>query len=139
MCANVFTNSFKPPCAKGPKQYAVSAKPLNYREKDEILLDQSLKKVFKKHFTSWMYPFNVALNVSFKTLHIKQSIWKIHQNFSDEVDIQQLAWKRLPLKSYFTYRSNAAPCLFLYLIKFFWNSVDNHNKSCEHFIGRMSD
>ena len=40
---------------------------LDYCEKDEILVDQSLKKVFIKHFTSWMNPVNVALNVYSKS------------------------------------------------------------------------
>ena len=111
---------------------------LDYCEKDEILVDQSLKKVFIKHFTSWMNPVNVALNVysknpAYQAKHLEDP----HQNLSDEVDIQQLAWKRVPLKTYFTSRSKVAPCL-LVPNKNFWNSVDNHNRSCERFIGRTS-
>ena len=60
-----------------------------------------------------------------------------HQNLTDEVDIQQLAWMSVPLKSYFTFQSKHARCLTV-VNEFFWNSVDNHNRSCERFIGRIS-
>ena len=111
---------------------------LDFQQKDEILVDQILKKVFIKHFSSWMNPINVALNVysnnpAYQLKHLQDP----HQNLTDEVDIQQLAWKRAPLKSYFTSQSKHAPCLTV-VNKFFWNSVDNHNRSCERFIGRMS-
>ena len=36
---------------------------LDYHQKDEMLANQGLKKVFVKHFVSWMNPINVALNV----------------------------------------------------------------------------
>ena len=32
----------------------------------------------------------------------------------------------------------SCPMSFRTLTKFFWNSVDNHNRSSERFIGRMS-
>ena len=36
---------------------------LDYRWKDEVLVNQGLKKVFVIHFVSWMNPISVALNV----------------------------------------------------------------------------
>ena len=101
---------------------------LDYREKDEILLDQSLKKMFIKNFTSWMNPVNVALNVysknpAYQAKHLEDP----PQNLSDLVDIQQLAWKRVCPKSFFTSRSKVAPCQNFGI-----------NRSCERFIGRMS-
>jgi len=111
---------------------------LDYHQKDEMLVDHSLKKVFIKHFCSWMNPVNVTLNVfsknpAYQVKHLEDP----QQNLSDEVDTQQLAWKRMPLKSYFSSRSKVAPCLEIPSKKF-WNSVDNHNRSCERFIGHMS-
>ena len=111
---------------------------LDNREKDDILVDQSLKKVFIKHFTFWINPVNVALNVySHKPAHHAKHLEDPHQNLFDKVDIQQLAWMRVPLKSYFTSHRKVAPCL-VEPNKNFENLVDNHNRSCEWFIGRMS-
>ena len=61
---------------------------LDYHEKDEILVDQSLKKVFVKHFTSWMNPVNLALNnysknPAYQAKHLEDP----HQNRSDERSI----------------------------------------------------
>ena len=85
-----------------------------------------------------MNPVNVAQNVYSKNLadqakHLKD----LHQNLSHEMDIQQLTWKRVPSKSYFTSLSKAAPCLSV-PHKNVWNSVNNRHRSCKRFIGRMS-
>ena len=39
--------------------------------------------------------------------------------------------------SYFGSSSKAAPCLQID-DEVFWNSIDNHNRSCERYIGLMS-
>ena len=53
-----------------------------------------------------MNPFNVALNVYSKNpAYQAKRMEDPHQNLSDKVDIQQLAWKRVHLISYFTSRS----------------------------------
>ena len=81
-----------------------------------------------------MNPVNAALSIySKKPAYQVKHLEDPHQNLSDDVDIQQLAWKRVPLKSYFTSCSKVDPC-FLVPNKNFWNLVDNHNRSCERFI-----
>ena len=59
-----------------------------------------------------------------------------NQQLPGDVDTKQLAWKRAPIRSYFGSSSKAAPCLQID-DEFFWNSIDNHNRSCERYIGLM--
>ena len=42
-----------------------------------------------------------------------------------------------PIRLYFGSSSKAAPCLQID-DKVFWNSIDNHNRSCERYIGLTS-
>ena len=72
---------------------------------------------------------NVTLNV-----HLKSAAFQAkHLKDPD----QQLAWKRAPIRSNFWFSSKAAPCLQID-DKVFWNSIDNHNRSRERYIGLMS-
>ena len=75
-------------------------------------MKQSVKKIFVKHFNAWMNPTNVALNVYSKNL------------------ISQLKHCRMNL-SYIPDHANASSLAF-------WNSVDNHNHSCERYTGNMT-
>ena len=80
----------------------------------------------------------MALNVhsknpAFQAKHLKDP----EQQLPDDVDTKQLAWKRTPMKSYFGTKSKAAPCLQIH-DKVFWNSIDNHSRSNERYIGLMS-
>ena len=85
-----------------------------------------------------MNPINVTLNV-----HLKSSAFQAkHLHYPDQqlpgdVETTHLAWKRAPIRSYFGSSSKAAPCLQID-DKVFWNSIDNHNRSCKRCIGLMS-
>ena len=111
---------------------------LDFRQQHCDLVDHCLKHVFVKHFCAWMNPINVALNVhsknpAFQAKHLKDP----EQQLPDDVDTKQLTWKRTHVKSYVGTKSKAAPCLQID-DKVFWNSIDNHNRSCERYIGLMS-
>ena len=85
-----------------------------------------------------MNPINVTLNVlskspAFQAKHLKD----LDQLPSGGVDTKPLAWKRAPIRSYFGFSSKAAPCLQVDA-EVFWNSIDNHNRSCERYIGLTS-
>ena len=109
---------------------------LEFRQQHTNLVDHCIKSVFVKHY--WMNPINVTLNVhskspAFQANHLKDP----DQQLPGDVDTKQLAWKRAPIRSYFGSSSKAAPCLQID-DKVFWNSIDNHNRSCERYIGFMS-
>ena len=85
-----------------------------------------------------MNPINVTLNAhlknpAFHDKHLKDLV----QQLPGDDGTKQLAWKRAPITSYFDSSSKAAPCLQID-DKVFWNSIDNHNRSCERYIGLMS-
>ena len=111
---------------------------LDFRQQRTNLVDHRLKPVFVKHFCSWINPINVTLNVhskstAFQAKHLKDP----DRQLPDDVDTKQLARKRAPIRSYFGSSSKAAPCLQVD-DKVFLNSIDNHNRSCERYIGLMS-
>ena len=110
---------------------------LDFTHIDDELM-QVLKKIFVKHFSAWMNPTNVALNVhsknpAFRIAHLQDP----DQSLPESVDTEALALKRTPIKSYFSKASKQAPCVHNGNMQF-WNNVDNHNRSCERFIGKMS-
>ena len=85
-----------------------------------------------------MNPINVTVNVhskspAFQAKHLKDP----DQQLPGDVDTKQLAWKRAPIRSFFGSSSKAAPCLQIE-DEVFCNSIDNHNRSCERYIGLMS-
>ena len=41
------------------------------------------------------------------------------------------------MKSSFSVESKKAPCV-AYCEQQFWKAIDNHNRSCERYIGKMS-
>ena len=58
----------------------------------------------------------------------------IHQDLSEKVDTHERAWKRKPLRCFYT-RSSKASCIKTRDQKF-WNRVGHHNRTCERYIGR---
>ena len=111
---------------------------LDFCRQHTNLVDRCLKPVFVKYFCSWMNPINVTVNVhskspAFQAKHLKDP----DQQLPGDVDTKQLAWKRAPIRSFFGSSSKAAPCLQIE-DEVFCNSIDNHNRSCERYIGLMS-
>ena len=85
-----------------------------------------------------MNPINVTLNVhlkspAFQAKHLQDP----DQQLPGDVDTKQLARKRAPIRSYFGSSSKEVPGLQI-ADKVFWNSINNHNRSCKRCIGLMS-
>ena len=110
---------------------------LNFSSEDTILMKQSVKKIFVKHFNAWMNPTNLALNVYSKNLTSQLKHCRMNLGFiPDHANASSLAWKTAPLKSFFSISRKNAPCLKVESA--FWNSVDDHNHSCERYTGHMT-
>jgi len=55
-----------------------------------------------------------------------------------QVNAQDSLNKQKALKSFFTIESQCVPCLSIGSSDF-WNSADNHNRTCKRYIGLMKD
>ena len=110
---------------------------LAFSSEDTILMEKSVIKIFVKHFNTWMNPTNVALNAYSKNLTSQLKHCRMNHNFiPDHAEASSLARKTAPLKSLFSSSRKDAPCLKVESA--FWNSVDNHNHSCERYTGHMT-
>lgn len=111
---------------------------LDLMPRHKNLVENVVKPIFLKHFIAWMNPTNVALNTHAKqpAFHIKH-LQDIHQILPVETDTRIHGWRRTPLRSFYTSSSKEAPCVKLGN-KCFWTCIDNHNRTCERYIGRMS-
>ena len=109
---------------------------LDYKRINDELVEV-IRKMFLKHFHAWMNPTNVALNIQFKILAYKiDHLKNPDQSLPESVDIEALALKRIPMKSFYSKASKQAPSVHAGNITF-WNSVDNHNRNGEQFIVKM--
>ena len=103
---------------------------LDFSSEDTIFMEQSVKKIFVKHFNAWMNPTNVALNAYSKNLTSQLKHCQMNLGFiPDHADAPSLAWKTATLRSFFSSSRKDAPCLKVESA--FWYSIDNHNHSCE--------
>ena len=110
---------------------------LDFSSEDTILMEQSAKKIFVKHFNAWMNPTNVALNAYSKNLTSQLKHCRMNVSFiPDHADASSLAWKTALLRSFFSSSRKDAPCLKVESA--FWNSIDNHNHSCERCTEHMT-
>ena len=72
---------------------------LDFSSEDTILMEQSAKKIFVKHFNAWMNPTNVALNAYSKNLTSQLKHCRMNVSFiPDHADASSLAWKTALLK-----------------------------------------
>ena len=84
-----------------------------------------------------MNPTNVALNVYSKSLTFQlKHCWMNLSFIPDHVNASSLAWKRPPLRSFFSSSRKDVPCLKVEST--LENSVDNHNHFCERYTGHMT-
>ena len=103
---------------------------LDYKRINDELVEV-IRKMFPQHFHAWMNPTNVALNIQFKILAYKiDHLKNPDQSLPESVDIEALALKRIPMKSFYSKASKQAPSVHTGNITF-WNSVDNHNRNGE--------
>ena len=128
----------KPRAVNGPGNVIFLQELLCYQQYNEELLSTAVKKCFLSHAASWLNPNNVALSVHsddppFPITALQSS----QQSLPLQVPTQNMLWNRKPSKSFFTAESRNAPCV-VYREQQFWKAIDNHNRSCERFIGKMS-
>ena len=106
---------------------------LDFRQQHTNLVDHCIKPVFLKHFCSWMNPVNVTQNIHSKSPAFQAKQWKIPiSNF-----LVMLTPNNLHGSEHLSgHTSDPAvkqhPASRL-TTKFFWNSIDNHNRSCERW------
>ena len=93
---------------------------LDYKPIDKELVEV-IRKIFLKHFNAWKNPTNAALNVhsknpAYKVDHLKDQ--DPDQSLLESVDMEALALKRTPMKSFFSKASEQTPCVHTGNIKF---------------------
>ena len=111
---------------------------LCYQQYDEELLSAVVKKCFLSHAASWLNLPNDALRVHaddppFPIVALQSS----QQSLPLQVPTKDMLWDRKPVKSSFSVESKKAPCV-VYCEQQFWKAIDNHNGSCERYIGKTS-
>jgi len=129
----------KPRAPDGPEN-AIFLRDLliSYEQHDQNLVNEAIKRSFLAHATTWLNPTNVALSIHSDNPPFPPSaIQSVEQSLPLEVNTQQMLWNRTPLRSFFSAKSKFAPCL-VWRDPQFWRSIDNHNRTCERFIGKMS-
>ena len=94
----------------------------------------NVKEIFLNHGEKWMSPTNVAVAVHQEVPPILQE--DVRQIRVLSVETRQLCWSNRSIKSFFTVESACAPCVS-HGDSAYWRSLDNHNRSCERYIGKM--
>ncbi len=84
---------------------------------------------------TWMSPTNVAVAVHQEQPPISaEDLKKIRVL---EVDTRKFCWSRKGIiKSFMTVESICAPCMIVG-DSVYWRSLENHNRVCERYIGKM--
>ena len=107
---------------------------LDFRQQHTNLVDHCVKPVFLKHFCSWMNPINVTLNIHSKSPAFQAKQWKITiSNF-----LVMLTPNNLHGSEHLSGHTSD-PAVKQHLAsrlttKFFWNSIDNHNRSWREMV-----
>ena len=99
-----------------------------------INVADKVKEIFLNHASKWLSPINVAVAVHQNNPAI--NIEELKYISVNSVNTRELCWSDQPLKSFFTSESSAAPCITAGS-SIYWQSLDNHNRSCERYIGKM--
>ena len=76
---------------------------LDFSSEDTILMEESVKKIFVKHFNAWMNPANAALNVYSENLTFQlKHCWMNLRFIPDHANASSLAGKTTPLRLFFS-------------------------------------
>ena len=111
---------------------------LSFKQQDQTLVCEAIKKCFLTHATAWLNPTNVALSVfSDNPPFPLSAVLSTEQSLPSQVNTHEMLWSRSPLRSFFSEKSKSAPCLQCCHARF-WRSIDNHNRTCERYIGKLS-
>ena len=96
----------------------------------------SVKQCFLEHAQHWMSPVNAAVCVHQEAPAIlKEDLKKIRVL---SVNTRELCWSNKPVKSFLTVESVRAPCITRGSSPY-WRSLENHNRSTERYIDKMSN
>ena len=111
---------------------------LSFKQQDQTLVCKAIKKCFLAHATAWLNPTNVALSVfSDNPPFPLSAVLSTEHSLPSQVNTHEMLWSRSPLRSFFSEKSKSAPCLQYCHARFWW-SIDNHNRTCERYIGKLS-
>lgn len=94
----------------------------------------TVKNIFLNHAEQWLSPVNAAVVVHQETPPISLEDLKKIRVMS--VKTRDLCWSSKKIKSFLTIESALAPCVSVGSGEF-WRSVDNNNRTCERYIGKM--
>ena len=125
----------RPRCPDGPGNILFANRLLTKHGNQDIITH--VKLYFDKHALTWLSPKNVALSC-YSRHEPPMTPDEVSRVCTRQVDAQRNLSRMKPLKAYFTIESQCAPCLSIGN-EDHWNSVDNHNRTCERHIGLMKD
>ena len=98
----------------------------------------SRKKVLFIHATAWLNPTNVAVSVFCDHLRFPLSAVLARSYIClRRSTLAKCCGYRSHLPSFFSGKSKCAPCWQCCDARF-WRSIDNHNRTCKRFIGKLS-
>ena len=93
-----------------------------------------VKNIFLDHAVTWMSPTNVAVVVHKESPPILANDVRSVRVLT--VNTRQLCWGKKGIRAFFTVESGCAPCMSTG-DSHYWRSMDNHNRVCERYIGKM--
>lgn len=129
-----FQIHLNPRLPSGPANILFARDLLLGHENEELF--HHILPYFQSHALTWLSPKNLCVSVYSESPPMPiEDVRKIR---TMHVDVEDLLWSSRPLKAFFTIESQCAPCISHGNYNY-WNSVDNHNRSCERLIGVMKD
>ena len=96
---------------------------------------KKVKDIYLDHAEHWLSPQNGAVVVHQIPPPILLEDVKMIRTKS--VKTRSLCWSAKDIKSFLTIESACAPCITRATPEF-WRGIDNHNRTCERYVGRWS-
>ena len=94
-----------------------------------------VKNIFLDHAVTWLSPTNVAVVAHQESPPIlAEDVRKIR---ALTLKTRELAWSKKDMRSFFRVESGSSPCLSVGSSRY-WRALDNHNRVCERYIGKMA-
>ena len=98
------------------------------------VVPEKVKQIFLDHAEKWLSPINAAVVVHKEAPPVSVDDLKKIRKLS--VKTRQLCWSKNKIQSFLTVESACAPCLS-YGTSAYWRAIDNHNRTCERYIGKI--
>ena len=93
-----------------------------------------VKEIFIDHAEKWLCPKNAAVVIHKEVPPVLPEDLRKLGVFS--VNTRELCWSSKGIKSFLSVESACAPCVSAGSSSY-WRAIDNHNWSCERYIGKM--